>query len=162
VSERVPSPAPSSLLGQPPSVLNIDSRIGDLRTESADLDLDPELQKLYEGYQLEQNFILDEDPDDKQTFLMDGMAFLLFIVPRVIYLCTAPSLPQPNDFRKDFIGPKSLSDCVATKKLSNISLLPRQFLKKVKGCQSLSLELSWVSVQFLYFVQTFFCKFLLI
>ena len=79
MSERVPSPAPSSLLGQPPSVLDIDSRIGDLRTESADLDLDPELQKLYEGYQLEQNFILDEDPDDKQTFLMDGMAFLSFL-----------------------------------------------------------------------------------
>lgn len=78
MSERVPSPTPSSLLGQP-SVVNIDTRIGDFSTESVDLDLDPELQKLYEGYELEQNFILDENFDDKQTFLMDGMAFSGFL-----------------------------------------------------------------------------------
>ncbi len=77
--KQVSSPTPSSLLGQPPSVLNIDNCIGDDVTESADPDLDPELQKLYEGHELEQNFILDETLDDKQTFLMDGMAFSSFL-----------------------------------------------------------------------------------
>ena len=65
-----------------------------------------------------------------------------------------PTLPQPNEFPKDFCVPKSLSDLVIPSAAKEGQRHPNpkvdlplfRFLKKVKGCQSLSLQLSWVSV----------------
>jgi hypothetical protein len=73
-----------------------------------------------------------------------------------------PILPQPNEFPKDFYLPKSLSDLVIPSAAKgghrpNVDFPIYRFLKKVKGGQSLSLELSWVSVNpftFSVFIQS--------
>ena len=67
--ERVPSPIASSVLGQPPSALGVEEEDG---TESFSCDLDLGLQKLWEGHGLEQDFIMNETIDEKETCLMDG------------------------------------------------------------------------------------------
>ncbi len=72
--ERVPSPISSSVLGQPPSL-----GVEEGGTESLNYDLDLDLQKLWESHGLEQDFIMNETVDERQTFLMDGELRLDFV-----------------------------------------------------------------------------------
>lgn len=66
-------------------------------------------------------------------------------------------MPQPNEFPKNFYVPESMSDLVIPSAArsgqhhTDVDFPIYRFLKKVKGCQSLGLALSWVSVN-LYFI----------
>ena len=65
------SPTPSSLLGQPPSVLELDGNSIEMDTNIQDQELDAELKTLYNGHELG-NLIMNEAIDDKQDMLMEG------------------------------------------------------------------------------------------
>ena len=127
-------------------------------TESFSCDLDLGLQKLWEGHGLEQDFIMNETVDEKETCLMDGefcVFFFSFVcVPRHSFV-VVPDLPQPNEFSKDWQAPRSFRDLVVItnekRSPSDDEFPPQRFLKTVKGCQSLGLALSWVLVYFQFF-----------
>jgi hypothetical protein len=149
--ERVPSPIPSSVLGQPPSALGVE----DGGTESLNYDLDLGLQKLWEGHGLEQDFIMNETVDERESSLMDGELRLNFVEVFSKPFVVVPILPQPNEFPKDWHVPRSFCEFVIPVTLTNekrypdnLDLPPQQFLKAVKGCQSLGLAMSWVLVYF--------------
>jgi hypothetical protein len=69
VSHQQSSPTPSSLFGQPPSVLGLNTVNTD--TNIQDQDLDVELKRLYSGQDLN-DLIMNEAIDDKQDMLMEG------------------------------------------------------------------------------------------
>ncbi|CAA7265011.1 unnamed protein product [Cyclocybe aegerita] len=135
-AERHSSPVPSSMLGQPPSTM-LDNDMDDPRPKKSDDndDLESDLMKLYEGRTLD-NFILNETLDDKQSLLME-----------------VPDLPPPNVHPPNAMHvPRAFTDflippvCKKDKKAQpQVDLPPHQFLKKVKGLQSLGLSLSWVA-----------------
>ncbi|KIM38160.1 hypothetical protein M413DRAFT_30301 [Hebeloma cylindrosporum] len=124
------SPTPSSLLGQPPSVLELDTTNTD--TNIQDQDLDVGLKRLYKGQELN-NLIMNEAIDDKQDMLME--------VPAL----PAPNIHQPNGMQmaksfSEFVVPVNASKKAKGGPPPEI----HRCLKKVKGCQSLGIALSWV------------------
>lgn len=77
------SPEPSSLFGQPPSVLGCPD--GEEISDDVHDDLDIEIANLYKGQNL-QNLIMDEVIDEKQNFLMEGPSLALRILSTKLIL----------------------------------------------------------------------------
>lgn len=145
------SPTPSSLFGQPPSLLEFNAT--DTDTNIQDQDLDMELKRLYNGQEFN-SLIMNEAIDDKQEMLMEGQfnAKISGNAPILILNlnCAVPALPAPNIHQPNGMHiPKSFSEFVVPVNSSkNAKGAPppviHQYLKKVKGCQSLGIALSWV------------------
>ncbi|EED79688.1 predicted protein [Postia placenta Mad-698-R] len=135
-----------SMLGQPPTVDDTgeDSAVTGYRISSEDLDLDVLLEKVCGERTGNQNFrdiILREKIDEKDSLLMD-----------------VPVMRPPNEH--------SLTDIFLPTHLAGLLMSPTSapaqpvveslkhesvhhgFLKKVKGLQSLSIELSWRPFKF--------------
>ncbi|KAJ3514549.1 hypothetical protein NLJ89_g2311 [Agrocybe chaxingu] len=134
-AERHSSPLPSSILGQPPSTL-LDDDMDDPHPQKSDDNdgLESDLMKLYEGHTLN-NFILDETLDDKQSLLME----VLDLPPPNVHLPNGMHVPRAFT---DFLIPPLYKD---KKARPQADLPAHQFLKKLKGLQSLGLSLSWVT-----------------
>jgi hypothetical protein len=161
------SPTPSSVVGQPPSVLEVDERLIKIDTSHQGQELDAELKILYSGHELN-DLIMNEALDDKQDMLMEGQPKSIFLKkkkePILIFefkFTIVPALPAPNVHQPNAMYmSKSFSELlVPANSTKNMKGGPPQViyqcLKKVKGSQSLAIALSWVSVSpFTFFALT--------
>ncbi|KAF8902219.1 hypothetical protein CPB84DRAFT_1776215 [Gymnopilus junonius] len=142
------SPMPSSLIGQPPSVLNVAEDDADQgknkgRLNQEEKDLDAELKEFYEGsIEAAQNMILNEKIEEKESKLWE--------VPNLPPPNACPSstdlnwLHVPKSFADFLIPPLTGDSTSGGARFSTKTKPPHQFLKKAKGRQSLGLALSWI------------------
>jgi len=124
-------------------------------TSIQDQDLDVELKRLYNGHELN-NLIMNEAIDDKQDMLMEGQHSPRITVNNLILMlnlnCTVPALPAPNIHKPNEMHvAKSFRELVVLVNSSKNAKggpppVIHRCLKKVKGCQSLGIALSWMSV----------------
>ncbi|KDQ63007.1 hypothetical protein JAAARDRAFT_202531 [Jaapia argillacea MUCL 33604] len=131
----------ASMLGQPPSDLEDPGDLGGMSRWNNNLsssdDFDALLGKVYAGAQIgdPMQLILQEKLDEKESLLMDGEFFRYIL-----------STDIPIDLRSLVIPPRKKN--VPEGNTQEESLSKFAYLKKVKGIQSLNIELSWRPFKF--------------
>lgn len=145
-SGRLSPESSGSMIGQPPSALEcvLEATPG---APPEDDDFDEAIGKVC-GVQDPMAFIMNERIDTKSEIFMDGQFPNPSRDPGTMAEATVavPELPPPNVHPPSkVILPTEMSDfLIPVTNLKNVTVLSHQYLKKLKGLQSLRVELSWV------------------